>query len=291
MARDGLKKGLALEQEFGFNPLRFGFIGSTDTHNGNPGDTEEWDYRGSTGLFTSPAVRRHEGLVKRRPQQMQRNPGGLAAVWASENTRDAIFDAMKARETYATSGTRIALRFFASWDYSSDILASTNLVERAYVAGVPMGAVLSAQAKTPSFIVWAAQDTDSAPLQKIQIIKGWLGEKGPEERVIDVACANGSDPDPVTQVCPESGASVDLADCSLTGEGATELKALWIDEDYAPAQPTFYYVRVLQNPTCRYSTYDALRLGSAPPEGVEATVRERAWSSPIWFQPYPRFSR
>lgn len=285
MVRDGLKIGLGLERDLGFNPLQFGFIGSTDTHNSSPGDTEEWDYRGASGLFSGPAASRYEGLQKGRPRNVERNPGGLAAVWAPENTREAIFDAMRAKETFATSGPRIALRFFTSWGYGGGILGASDMLAQAYRDGAPMGAVREARASKPQFLVWAMQDPDSAPIQKIQIIKGWIEGDTPKEQVIDIACAGGVQPNSATGRCPESTAGVDLSDCSLIGTGAPELKTVWTDEAYKGAFASFYYVRVLQNPTCRFSTYDALRLGEPPVEGYPATVQERAWSSPIWFQP------
>jgi len=275
MVRDGLKKGLVLEEQLGFNPMKFGLMASTDTHNSNPGDAEEWDYRGSNAYMGSPATNRlQDGL--RQPKVT--NPGGLAAVWASENTRDALFDAMSRREVYATSGTRLTLRFFAGTDLPED-LEETGDLEVAYARGVPMGGTLAAGAGAPRLFVWATQDPDNAPLAKIQIIKGWLENGEAREQVFDVACADTH----ATDSCISTTAPVDLSDCSWSDTaGAPELRADWVDPDFEAAHNAFYYARVIQIPTCRWTTYDSLRLGLAPPKDVPAMVTEMAWSSPIW---------
>jgi hypothetical protein len=277
MIRDGLQKGLALEDELGVNPLRFGLIGSTDTHNSNPGDAEEWDFRGATGYGGSPAVRRLDSVTGGR----EVNPGGLAAVWAEENTREALFDAMKRKEVYATSGTRIRLRAFAGFDLPVDIV-ETGDVAAAYEAGVPMGGSLDGQAGALSLFVWAMKDPDNAPLAKVQVVKGWIKNGERQEIVHDIACG-GSELDPRTGKCVPNGASVDMTDCRWTDEGdASELKVRWTDPDYDAREDAFYYVRVVQNPTCRWTTYDSLRLGRKPPDDVPAVVTEMAWGSPIW---------
>jgi len=293
-ARQGLKVGLELDRELGFNPLAFGMIGSTDTHNGNPGDIEEWDFVGAVGLAASPAIRRlrepSRSQPDRKPYQSMlqfHTPGGLAAVWAEENTRDALFAAMKRREVYATSGPRIALRFFAGWGFDESIDAERDPIAVAAAGGVPMGGVLrptEGDAASPTFYVAAQGDWMSAPLQRIQIIKGWIDEEGAtHEKVRDIACADGFEVDRVTLRCPDNGASVDLTNCEPTGDtGAMQLTTVWRDPHFDPAQGAFYYVRVLQNPTCRWSTYDALRLSREPDPSVPGTLRERAWSSPIW---------
>ena len=275
MVRDGLKKGLVLEEQLGFNPMKFGLMASTDTHNSNPGDAEEWDYRGANAYMGSPATNRlQDGL--RQPKVT--NPGGLAAVWASENTRDALFDAMSRREVYATSGTRLTLRFFAGTDLPED-LEETGDLEVAYARGVPMGGTLAAGAGAPRLFVWATQDPDNAPLAKIQIIKGWLEDGEAREQVFDIACADTH----ATDTCISTTAPVDLSDCSWSDTaGAPELRADWVDPDFEAAHNAFYYARVIQIPTCRWTTYDSLRLGLAPPKDVPAMVTEMAWSSPIW---------
>lgn len=275
MVRDGLKKGLVLEKALGFNPMKFGLMASTDTHNSNPGDTEEWDYRGANAFMGSPARVR---LEKGRRNPRVTNPGGLAAVWAPENTRDALFDAMSRREVYATSGTRMTLRFFGGADLSPDLTESGDL-ETAYAKGVPMGGTLEADTGVPKLFVWATQDPDNAPLAKIQIIKGWLEDGEAKEEVFDVACAQTDK----SGACVSTSAPVDLSDCSWSDNaGAPELSSVWEDPDYDPAHNAFYYARVVQIPTCRWTTYDSLRLGLTPPTDVPATVTEMAWSSPIW---------
>jgi len=293
-ARQGLKAGLELDREFGFNPLAFGMIGSTDTHNGNPGDVEEWDHVGGVGLITSPAIRRLReppgADPAREPYESLlqfHTSGGLAAVWAEENTRDAIFAALKRREVYATSGPRITLRFFAGWGFGESVAAAPDGVAVATAGGVPMGGVLRPTANdttSPTFYVAALGDWMSAPLQRIQIVKGWIDADGKtHEKVRDIACADGLEVDPATLRCPDNGASVDPTTCTPTeGAGAMQLSKAWKDPEFDRTQSAFYYVRVLQNPTCRWSTYDALRLGREPDPRVPATQRERVWSSPIW---------
>ncbi len=310
--RQGLKVGLALEQELGFNPLQVGMIAATDNHNANPGDVEEWDYRGTAGAVTSPAIRRfHEEYPDGKPYKSRlkfNTPGGIAAVWATENTRAAIFDALARRETYATSGPRMAVRVFAGWDIDDSVLTqpdpvaaltktashsgalSPNAVHPNIVPAsiVPMGSVLrpgADQTQAPGFFVWATRDQIDAPLQKMQMVKGWIDSDGQtHEAVVDIACADRLSVDPATGRCPDNGATVDLATCAISGDvGADELKTVWRDPDYQAGQNAFYYVRVLQNPTCRWSTYDAIRLGRAPdPRAPSHTIRERAWTSPIW---------
>jgi hypothetical protein len=292
-ARQGLKIGLQLDRELGFNPLAFGMVAATDTHNANPGDAEEWDFVGKVASLSSPALRR----LRTRPDQKPYNStlqfhtsGGLTAVWAEENTRDALFAGMKRREAYATSGTRIHLRFFAGWGFDQGIIEERDPVEAATAGGVPMGGVLHPEegnSESPTFFVWAGADLLSAPLQRIQVVKGWIDAEGAtHELVQDVVCSDGLSVDPTTRRCPDNGASVDTATCQTLGEtGAVELMATFEDTAYDPSQGAFYYVRVLQNPTCRWSTYDAIRLGREPDPRVPATIRERAWSSPIWIDP------
>jgi hypothetical protein len=275
MARDGLKKGLVLQGSLGFNPMKFGLMASTDTHNSNPGDTEEWDYRGANAYVASPARNRLESGIR---QPKVANPGGLAAVWARENTRDALFGAMSRREVYATSGTRPLLRFFAGADLPDD-LAQTGDLEAAYAKGVPMGGTLIAEDDAPRLFVWATQDPDHAPLAKIQIIKGWLEDGETHEKVFDTACSDKN----TNGACIATKAPVDLSNCAWSDSaGVPELRTTWVDPDYDASHHAFYYARIIQIPTCRWTTYDSLRLGREPPADVPATITEMAWSSPIW---------
>lgn len=288
MARDGLKKGLGQEDSFGFNALNFGMIGSTDTHNSNPGDTEEQDFRGSSGMLTgSPEIRLTLNANRRG---LQRNPGGLAVIWAEENTRDSLFDAMERKEVYATSGTRIRLRFFGSYSIDDALLEAGDPIAAAYDAGVPMGATLpGSDAARPSFLVWATRDPHSAPLDRVQIVKGWTRNGETHEAVFDIACSDGRSPDPGSGRCRPTRAGVDLATCEFSEEtGAADLRTVWTDKDYVPMQNAFYYVRVIENPTCRWSTWDSLEIGRTPPAFPEPTVTEMAWSSPIWVERHVR---
>ncbi|BFM15799.1 DUF3604 domain-containing protein [Maricurvus nonylphenolicus] len=288
-ARDGLKFGLQLEQQLDFNPLRFGFIGSTDTHNSTPGDTEAWDYRGKIGLRDLTAKKRL-GKQKLQPgTHFSYNPGGLAAVWAEENTREAIFDAMKNKETYATSGTRIRLRFFAGWDYSPALSQQEDMIEQAYAGGVPMGGILQQETTStqPKFLIWAAKDPNGAKLDRIQMIKSWVENGENKEAVFDIACSNNQSPDPKTGLCPDNGARVNLDTCEVSAtSGNEEIKVVWQDPNFNSDHSAFYYVRALQNPTCRWSSYDAIRLGTKTAENI-SVIKERAWSSPIWYSPQP----
>jgi hypothetical protein len=161
------------------------------------------------------------------------------------------------------------------------------MIEEAYEDGVPMGGDLGAAGeKAPTFLIWATRDPNSAPLQRLQIIKGWFEDGAAQERVIDVACSDGLSPDPTTQRCPDNGAAVDLSDCSIsTDRGAAELQTLWSDPDFDPAERAFYYVRVLENPKCRWSSWDAAQAGVEPRPDLPATIQDRAWSSPIWYAP------
>lgn len=279
--RDALKNGLKLEKTLGFNPFKLGFVASTDTHNAIPGATEESSYVGSIGLGDgSPA--------KRLANQIYRNPGGLAGIWAPQNTRDALFDAMKRRETFGTSGPRIRVRLFGGWAFPPDLDARPDYVAAGYRLGVPMGGDLSPAkpGQAPRFLAWAAADALSAKLQRIQIVKGWVEGDETKEAIYDVVCSDGLTPDAKTHRCPSNGASVDLKDCSYSKDkGAAELKTTWRDPDFDPQRAAFYYVRVFENPTCRWSAYDAIRLGRPVPPIPAPVQQERAWSSPIWYRP------
>lgn len=295
LVRSALRKGLLLERSLGVNPFRFGFVAATDNHNAAPGDTDESRFDGHSGSNDATPQKRLgldddflDHLRERRPAVI--NPGGLTGVWAEENTRESIWDAIKRRETFGTSGTRIRVRMFGGFDLPADLHTRTDGVAVATAAGVPMGGELvSASEAAPSFVIWALQDPGSAPLQRIQIVKGWVQGEQSAERVWDVACSDGLLPDSVTGRCPDNGASVDLGDCSITaGKGAAELATTWTDPSFDPAQAAFYYVRVLENPVCRYSQRDALAVGVRHPESMPQTIQERAWSSPIWFRPAQR---
>ena len=287
--RNALKLGLELERQLDVNPYRFGFIGSTDTHNGTPGGTDESDYQGHHGFEDgTPARRALTPEIKAFSPSRMKGSGGLAGVWAEDNIRAAIFAALQRRETFATSGTRISVRFFAGWDFPDAIDMNTDLVALGYGKGVTMGGDLPAPGAdtAPGFIIWAMKDPQGVNLQRIQVIKGWLEQNESREQVYDVACSDGLTPDPDTYRCPDNGATVKLQDCSVSQDkGAAELKTQWRDLDFNREQPAFYYVRVLENPSCRWSTWEALRENTEPFEDVDLTIQERAWSSPIWYSP------
>ncbi len=290
--REALRSGLALEATGGVNPYRLGLIGSSDGHNASS-PVDEDRYFGKVGIHDGDPAKR--GSVPRDAEEgelvgpgfLRWSAAGLAAVWAEENTRPSIYAAFRRKEAFATSGPRIQVRFFAGYGYGEALADAPDAVERAYAGGVPMGGELKVAADgTPEFLVWAARDPDEAGLQRVQVVKGWIADGVTHERVFDAACSDGLVPDPETQLCPDNGAAVDLADCTPLGApGAAELRALWRDPTFSPDQAAFYYLRILQNPTCRWSTWDALRAGVAPAAGVPATIQERAWSSPIWLAP------
>jgi len=289
--RNALQLGLQLNKQLGFNPYQYGIIASTDTHNGTPGDTAEVGYQGhQAGEITVEKRLTGGHRVKEGRGAVNYNPGGLVGAWAQENTREALFAAFKRRETFGTSGNRISIRLFAGWDYPADLAAAVDAIDTAYNEGVPMGATLAVtgQRSAPGLLVWAAQDPAAQPLQRLQIIKGWMDTNGElREYTYDVACADGMAVDEETHRCPDNGAGVDLSNCSTTGEsGASQLATVWRDPEFDPKQSAFYYARVLENPSCRWSTYDVLASDGAiaPAYPVPEVIQERAWSSPIWLQ-------
>jgi len=285
--RRALLDGLALRQRIGINPYMLGFIGSSDSHNASP-QHEEDNFSGKMGLLDGTPAARREGSGIVSSEHVLWSASGLAGVWAESNTREAIFDAMRRREVFATSGPRIRLRFFGGWDFPPDIALRAGWPTLAGTLGVSMGGELKpATARgAPQFIVSAQKDPASAWLQRIQIIKGWIHDGRPRERVYDVVCADGLTVDPLSHRCPDNRARVDLHTCEYDRErGAVELSAQWTDPEFDPAVPAFYYARVLENPSCRWSTWDSLRSGMPLSDKVPATIQERAWSSPIWFDP------
>lgn len=284
--RTAFQRGLGLQEEQGFNPYVFGLIGSSDTHNSSSA-VDEFNFTGGHGNADMNAeARLHSKPSTLTASSLNFSSSGLAGVWAQSNTRESIFDAIRARETFGTSGPRMTVRFFAG-NYSDDLMSQERVLETAYANGVPMGAELAfAGDASPAFLVWANKGPKSASLQRVQVIKGWVEKGEPMEAIYDVACADGLKPDAITHRCPDNGASVDLADCSITqNKGAAELSTLWRDTEFIPGKRAFYYVRVLENPTCRWSTWDAVRLGVERPANVAATLQERAWTSPIWIEP------
>ena len=290
--RDALNTGLKFQAKSGFNPYQMGVIGSSDTHLA-AGPFDEDDYfsggrntpvsRGSAYPDHAKPESSWDGFWT--PRQATHGTGGLAGVWAEENTRDAIYAAMRRRETFATSGPRIRVRFFGG-DLPEEVAGAADPIGIAYESGVPMGGLLTPTRKAPRFLVWAVRDPRAGWLQRAQVVKGWIEDGAAKEAVYDVACSDGLAPDPKTHRCPDNGAQVNLADCSIsTDKGAVTLKTSWTDPDFDAGTHAYYYVRVLENPSCRWSTWDALRLGIEPNPDLPAVHQERAWSSPIWYQP------
>jgi hypothetical protein len=212
---------------------------------------------------------------------------GLGGGWAEENTRESIFDAMKRKETFGTSGVRIRVRMFGGWGYPNDVLEKKDWVKIGYAQGVPMGGDLAAKKETaPTFIVWAVKDPMDGNLDRIQIVKGWSKSGQTFEKVYDVVWSGDRKPDPTTGKLTAVGNTVDVKNASYTNTiGATELKKVWKDPDFDPTLNAFYYARVIQIPTPRWSTYDAKKLGVAPPTTVPSSIQERTWTSPIWYTP------
>lgn len=287
--REALARGIALQSTQGFNPFKFGVIGSSDTHNASyAGD--EWNYWSKVGLVDdTPAKRGSVPMPDSDPLQPEYadvyyntwGAAGLAGVYAEENTRAAIFAAFRRKETFGTSGPRINIRLFAGYGLVSP--AKWNVLRVAYLKGVPMGGDLMGADSSPDFVVMAMRDTQSAGLQRLQIVKATTRNGDTSETVFDVACAGDMVPDPRTHRCPANGASVNLADCSIhEPTAAAALQTKWTDPTYDPAESALYYARVLENPVCRWSTWDAIRNGYAPNPALQATIQERAWSSPIW---------
>ena len=318
--REALLNGLALEQQGMTNPYQFGFIGSSDTHTGASQNVES-NFVSKLGLLSGTAEQRGSvpvsGLAGELEYQATRvlaklsgNPAlrvktngriytagatptfgasGIAAAWAEENTRESLYSAFRRKEVFATSGPRMQIRLFAGFGFDESMVTDADGVEQAYAKGVTMGGTLTskaANAQAPNFLVMASADTESAPLQRLQIIKGWVDVDGTHEEVIDIACAGGAEVIAETNRCPDNGASVDLSDCSINDDtGVGHLSALWRDPDFRDDQRAFYYARAIENPTCRWSTWDAIRADVSPRSDLPATLQERAWSSPIHYVP------
>lgn len=284
--RNAQIEGLREKELLGTNTFKLGVVAATDNHTGAAGMVEEDDYDGST-IIDRNADHRLKGVVHvkgiAKADSTRYNPGGLAGIWASENTREALFDAMQRRETFGTSGPRITPRFFGGWNLSPELCDDQNMIEQAYANGVPMGGDLpqaEADLKKPGFLVHALMDNikGATPLQKIQIIKGWIDDDGIQhQEVVDVV----GDEKPTV--------SVDTQSCAQSGQGHARLCGVWQDENFDPAQSAVYYARVIENPSCRWTTYDCNSLpeserpASCDNPSVPKTIQERAWTSPIWY--------
>jgi len=288
-AREAVIRGLKLDQEGRGNPFKFGFIGDSDTHN-SASTPEEDNYTGKFGMENDPKHRLlgPPGFNDANKKQIREfSSGGLAGVWARANTREEIFAAVLRKETFATSGPRMTVRFFGGFDFPSKTLESTDWIKQAYAKGVPMGGDLPAapKGKAPTFIVAALKEAEGANLDRIQIVKGWVANGETHEAIYDVALSDDREPDKQGRI-PPVGNTVDIEKATYTNSiGASQLQAAWTDSDFDPTLPAVYYVRVLEIPTPRWSTYDAAKLGVATPEDLPTSIQERAWTSPIWYTP------
>lgn len=288
-ARSALKLGLKYEKQLGVNPFKFGMIASTDGHNTFSTTAEDNFF----GKFPES-----EPSVERLSNAMAANQlwhtkyivaSGFAAIWATENTREALFDAMKRREVYATTGSRIMVRFFGGWQYEDADILSPAWLDTAYSKGVPMGGDLTNApgGKAPTFMMLAAKDPDGANLDRVQVVKGWLDKAGElHEKVYDAAWSGNRGIDPETGLLAPVGSTVNTATASYRNAiGAAQLATTWTDPDFDPEQRAFYYVRVLEIPVPRWSTHDAVYFKQPLPEGVPAEIQDRAYTSPIWYTP------
>ena len=289
-AREALKRGLQLEAKHGTNPYKFGMIGSTDSHTSLATAQEDNFFGKHSGAEPSPERMSHPFMSNENGTIMgwQQVASGLAAVWARENTREAIFDAMARKEVYATTGSRMMVRFFGGWDFTlADFRGSRQPAFAGYSKGVPMGSDLPAggMKSAPSFMVYALRDPVGANLDRIQIIKGWYDGGKLHEKVYDVVWAGDREPGANGKV-PAVGNTVNAETASWTNSiGAAELGTVWTDPDFDPEDRAFYYARVLEIPTPRWSTHDAFRFGIDVPEGAPVSTQERAYTSPIWYTP------
>ena len=308
--RDAYLRGLTLEEKGIGNPFKFGLIGSSDTHVSGPSESEEFFFSKAGLLDGEPDLRgsipfsRFYGTFLKiaQPEMFKEVDGrnyfaastrlihfsssGLAGVWAEENTREAIYDALRRKETFATSGPRMKVRFFAGYNFENFQLNDLSLIQDAYKTSMPMGGTLNIDSnKNPTFLVWAIADPLGAPLQRTQIVKGWLEDGEHKEKVFDVACSDEMNVDPSNHRCPDNNAWVDLTDCSISADsGSREMKVFWQDPEFKINQKAFYYARVIENPVCRWSTWDSIRNGQKPRSDIPSTIQERAWSSPIWLK-------
>jgi len=310
--RDAIGRGLEIAARTdGANPYKYGFVGASDFHNGLS-DSAENAFVGTFGAIdptkSLPDIESFQqrlAVLKKSAAGDEATPadpnaslyengsGNLTGVWAEENTRESIYGALRRKETFATSGTRLKLRFFGGWQFPAKLTKSPEWVKTAYAAGVPMGGDLPAAGSAgsagthtaaPTFALWAVKDPDGANLDRLQVVKVWLADGKHVEKIFDVALSNGRKVDRATGKAPPVGNTVDLKTASYKNTiGATELSAVWSDPEFDPATPAVYYLRALEIPTARWSTVLAVKRGQALPQGVPTSVQERGWSSPIWY--------
>jgi hypothetical protein len=291
--RSALKNGLKLEQQLGTNPYKFGLIGSSDAHTGLAAMEEDNFFGKTTPQEPSPERLTNTFFDNAKTgvkiMDWEVGASGYAAVWATENTREALWDAMQRKETYATTGPRMIVRFFGGWDFQAGDAHDRMPANVGYRKGVPMGGDMQGApaGKAPTFLAAALKDPIGANLDRIQIVKGWLDAKGEvHEQVFDVAWSGDRKPDPKTGKLPSIGSTVDVANATWTNSiGSPELIAVWKDPAFDPAQRAFYYARVIEIPTPRWTAYDVKRYGNKPLPGTRMTITERAYTAPIWYTP------
>jgi len=284
--RLALRDGIAMQGALGYNPYKFGFVAASDSHSAVSAYRQD-NYFGEHSTFDDTPQKRLSPIRHLNMDNRQVNPAGLAGVWAEENTRESIWDAVRRKETFATSGLRMKVRLFGGWQYHPAMVKAKDWVKTARAKGVPMGGDLPEKtSKAPSFIVWAERDPTGPNLDRIQIIKGWAKQGQSFEKVYDVAWAGARKLEPATGKLPQIGSTVDISKGAYKNTiGGSELIGVWTDPDFDPVLDAFYYARVLTIAVPRWTTIDAAKLGVTPPEMVPLTVQERAWSSPIWYTP------
>jgi hypothetical protein len=291
-AREALKRGLALGERLGTNPFKFGLIGSTDSHTSfaTADNDNFWGKYSNTLPSATRMTDKFVPTLASAPANWETAAAGYAAVWAEENTRDSLFAAMRRKEVYATTGPRMTVRFFGGWEYEGEVASSPELARIGYAEGVPMGGdlpVRPAAGGAPRFLIAALKDADGANLDRVQVIKGWVDSNGDtREQIYNVAASDGRKPRRDGSLKPV-GSTVDVPAATFRNTiGAAELRVVWSDPDFDAGVPAFYYVRVLEIPTPRWTAYDAKYFGVDPiPEGVSMVSQERAYTSPIWYLP------
>jgi Protein of unknown function (DUF3604) len=286
-ARQALKDGIAMQDTRGYNPYKFGMAAGSDSHN-TASPYRQDNFYGGHASADGTVERRLAGVMLGNTiDERLENPGGLTGVWAEENTRSSLWDAMFRKETFGVSGPHIKVRFFGGWGYKNDVLNAKDWVHQSYASGVPMGADLPSKNGTaPTFVVWAVKDPTSGNLDRIQVIKGWTKHGQSFEKIYDVVWSGDRKADKWTGRVPAIQSTVDLEKATYANSvGSTELKTVWTDPEFDAGLHAFYYARVLEIPTPRWTLIQAVKAGVPPPDIVPLTGQERAWSSPIWYTP------
>lgn len=285
--RNAFRNGMLMKKKLGVNPFKYGVVGGGDIHTSIVSH-EEYEHSGEHNLKSSTPEARLLNIVPNEPSKIEQGTAGLSCVWAEENTRESIYDAMERKETWATSGPRITIRVFGGYDFGNTQPSDSNWAEIGYKNGAPMGSDIpkNSDGKPVKLMIWALKGPNSGNLDRVQVVKGWIDSEGnSQEKIYNVAWGGDRKLDANGKL-PNVGNTVDIPNASYTNTiGSPELKTVWTDPDFDASQQAFYYLRVLEIPTPRWSTYDAKVLGIEPPKDFPATIQERAWSSPIWYTP------